>query len=97
MKQNKVIYKEVQKPRSFLYWSVILAFSGFLCYVFISQIILGVPVGKNPMPDVILYIFLVIVVSLIFAKLVIEIREDGIYIYSLCRFTFVINSFYLRI
>ncbi len=54
-------------------------------YAFISQIILGIPFGKNPTPDailIIIWIFLGIILPLcfIFGGLKIIIATDGVYI-----------------
>lgn len=86
MEQNKVIYREVQKPRSFLAWAFVILFSIFMWYQFFQQIIFGIPVGDNPAPDgVLIMIWLIFgvafpIILLFFTKLIIEVREDGLYI-----------------
>ena len=85
-RKNKFIYREIQQPRSLLFWIANLAVSSYIWYIFIQQIFFGVPIGDKPLPDVMLIIFWLIfcvilpVVLLFFSKLVIEIREDGIYV-----------------
>ncbi len=85
-KQNKVIFREIQKPRSILLWIFISLFIFSMWYNFIQQIILGNPVGTKPASDVFLIIlwlvFCVIVpiILLFFTKLIIEVREEGLYI-----------------
>ncbi|WP_073202490.1 DUF6141 family protein [Gracilibacillus kekensis] len=84
--QYKVVFKEIQKPRSILLWIFISLFIFSIWYTFIEQIILGNPVGTKPAPDVFLiflWLFLCIIVPIIllfFTKLIIEVREDGLYI-----------------
>ncbi|MDL4839490.1 DUF6141 family protein [Aquibacillus rhizosphaerae] len=85
-KQNKVIFREIQKPRSILLWIFISLFNFPLWYDFIQQIILGKPVGTKPAPDVfliILWLFFCVIVPIIllfFSKLIIEVRDEGLYI-----------------
>ncbi|WP_078555964.1 DUF6141 family protein [Bacillus alkalicellulosilyticus] len=85
-KPTKVLYREVQRPRHILWWVTILLVASFMWYWFIQQIIFGVPVGDKPAPDVFTIIFWLIfgvifpVVMLGILKLIIEVRNDGIYI-----------------
>ncbi|MCT2534718.1 DUF6141 family protein [Aquibacillus koreensis] len=85
-KQNKVIFREIQKPRSMLLWIFISVFTFSMWYIFIQQIILGKPVGTKPAPNVfliILWVFFSVIVPIIllfFTKLIIEVREEGLYI-----------------
>ena len=80
--ENDVIYREVQQPRRI--WLLIPAL--FFWFVFIKQVIMGLPVGTKPMSDigVIIIWFIVGVLLLIWpqicAKLVIEVRKEGLYI-----------------
>ncbi|WP_058307010.1 DUF6141 family protein [Gracilibacillus massiliensis] len=84
--QNKVVFREIQKPRSILLWIFISVFIFSIWYNFIQQIFLGKPVGTKPAPDVFLiflWLFFCIIVPIIlmfFTKLIIEVREDGLYI-----------------
>jgi hypothetical protein len=85
-KQNKVIYREIQKPRQAWAWILVLLMALFAWYSLIQQILLGNPVGSNPAPDTALLIFWVIfgiifpAVLISFLKLIVEVRQDGIYI-----------------
>ncbi|MFD0710497.1 DUF6141 family protein [Paenibacillus sp. GCM10027626] len=84
--QTKVIYREVQRPRQFLWWLLVLLVTVFMWYGFIQQIILGIPFGSKPAPDAVLVAlwflfgiaFPIIMLRLI--KLIIEVRGDGLYI-----------------
>jgi len=82
----KVIYREVQRPRQFWWWAVVLFVSFLMWYGFIQQIIFGIPFGNQPAPDVMMIILWVIfgvifpVVMLGILKLIIEVRDDGLYI-----------------
>lgn len=55
-------------------------------YGFIQQVILGVPFGDNPAPDVMVIIFWLVfgnifpVLMLGMLKLITEVRDDGLYI-----------------
>lgn len=84
-KNNKMIYREIQKPRQFWVWIVVLLIALLFTYGFIQQILLGNPFGSNPAPDWLLLIFwfifgIIFPVVLAFFKLIIEIRVDGVYI-----------------
>lgn len=85
-KQTKVVYREIQRPRHPLWWVLILLVAIFMWYLFIQQIILGVPIGDKPASDVtaiILWLLFGIVfpvVMLGILKLIIEVRNDGVYI-----------------
>lgn len=85
-RNNRVIFREVQKPRSILLWIFILLFTFYMWYIFIQQIILGNPVGNKPAPDVFLFIIwlffgvIVPIITLFFLRLIVEVRDDGLYI-----------------
>jgi len=82
----KVIYREVQRPRQFWWWAVVLLVAFLMWYGFIQQIIFGIPFGDKPAPDMMMMIIWVIfgiifpVVMLGMVKLIIEVRDDGLYI-----------------
>lgn len=83
---NRVIYREVQKPRQVWIWILIFLIASFSWYSLIQQIFLGNPIGTKPAPDGMLVIFWLIFgvlfpVGLIgFVNLAIEVREKGVYI-----------------
>ena len=84
--KNKVIYREVQRPRSIWWWLLVLAIAILMWYGFIQQIIFGIPFGDKPAPDVAMVILWLIfgitfpITMLGMVKLIIEVREDGLYI-----------------
>ncbi|WP_209976043.1 DUF6141 family protein [Paenibacillus eucommiae] len=84
--QNKVIYREIQRPRQLLLWLLALLVTVFMWYGFIQQIIFGIPLGSNPAPDAVLVALWLIfgiafpIIMLIWMKLIIEVRDDGLYI-----------------
>lgn len=84
--RSNVVYREVQRPRSALFWIFIGLFTVFFWYIFIQQIIFGIPVGTKPAPDVMMIILWLIfgilmpIIPLFFFKLIIEVREDGLYL-----------------
>ncbi|WP_026570697.1 DUF6141 family protein [Sediminibacillus sp. JSM 1682029] len=82
---NKMEYREVQRPRQIWLWGLILLIVAFMWYWFIQQIIFGSPIGNNPAPDVITVVFWLIfgvTIPVLFGllKLIIEVRKDGIYV-----------------
>ena len=79
------VYSEVQRVRQIWIWFVVLCLAGFFWYFFLKQVIMGTPLGSRPAPDVVFVIFwLIFSVGfpwLFFsAKLITEVRHDGIYI-----------------
>lgn len=81
-----MLYREVQRPRQWWLWGLIIFVSAIFWYIFIKQIFFGIQVGDNPAPDgmviVIWFVFGVMppLVATWFLKLIIEIHHDGIYI-----------------
>ena len=83
-KQNP-IYREVQRFRQVWIWVVVLAIAGLQWYAAVEQLLLKRPFGDNPMPDILLAVYLVIFgiampTLFFFSQLVTEVRDDGIYI-----------------
>ena len=84
--QNKVIYREVQRPRSFWWWLLVLVIAFIMWYGFIQQVFFGIPFGDKPAPDVAMVILWLIfgiafpITMLGILKLIIEVHEDGLYI-----------------
>lgn len=83
---KKVIYREVQKPRQIWIWLIILSIALIMWYGFVQQILFGIPFGNKPAPDVMLIIPWLIfgigfpIVLIFYIKLIVEVREDGVYI-----------------
>ncbi len=79
-----MLYREVQKPRSFLIWIVASILMIFLWYAFFQQVIFGNPVGDKPAPDVVLIVMWFLFgiafpfILLFFTKLIIEVHDEGI-------------------
>lgn len=84
--RNPIIFYEVQRPRQWWLWVLLLSVAAIFWYIFVKQIFFGIQVGDKPVSDVgvviIWFIFGVAfpVSILCFVKLVIKIRKDGIYI-----------------
>lgn len=55
------IYSEELKYRQPAAWILITVISGLVWYAFIEQIVLSQPFGSNPAPDILLWIFFVII------------------------------------
>ncbi|WP_040982668.1 DUF6141 family protein [Oceanobacillus jeddahense] len=84
-KDNNLVYQEIQRPRQIWIWLPLLLCAGIMWYLFIQQIIFGVPVGNNPAPDLFMIIFwfifgVFIPIFTLGIKLVVEVRHDGIYV-----------------
>lgn len=85
-KQEKVRYREVQYFRQVWLRVSILLIAVLMWYLAINQIIFDKPMGNNPAPDVILILFWIAfgilfpIFILWICKLIIEVREDGIYV-----------------
>lgn len=69
-----------------MWWLLVLLVAGFMWYSFVQQIIFDKPFGSNPAPDALL-IGLWVVFGIVFpilmlavTKLIVEVREDGLYI-----------------
>nr|WP_255220746.1 DUF6141 family protein [Terribacillus saccharophilus] len=83
---NNVIYREVQKPRQPILWVIVLSVAALMWYGLIRQVVLGFPVGNNPASDAVLILFWIIfgiafpLIMLKWTKLIVEVREDGLYI-----------------
>ena len=82
---REVIFREVQPFRQVWIWVIVVAIASLMWYALVQQLLLGSPVGENPMPDLMLVIFwLVFGIGLpalfVFSRLVTEVRVDGIYI-----------------
>lgn len=84
--ENNILYKEVQRPRQWWLWGLLLFVAALFWYIFIKQIFFGVQVGDKPATDIVVIILWAIfgvaflIVPILFLKLVIQIRKDGIYI-----------------
>ena len=79
------IYREVQQFRQGWIWTVVVAIAGLIWVAGVRQLILNRPFGGQPMPDILLVIFWLIFgigfpALFLFCRLVIEVRDDGIYI-----------------
>ena len=82
---REVVFREVQTFRQVWIWVIVVALASLMWYTLVQQLLLGSPVGENPMPDLVLVIFwLVFGIGLpalfVFSRLVTEVRNDGIYI-----------------
>lgn len=83
--QTTAVYREVQQLRQVWLWVVVLIAAGIMWYAAVKQLLLHTPVGSQPMPDDRLIVFWLLFgiglpVLLLCAKLVTEVRADGIYL-----------------
>ncbi|HDR8433327.1 TPA: hypothetical protein QC285_003101 [Bacillus cereus] len=86
MKQEEqVIFREVQRSPIWV-WILILGIAILMWYGFIQQIILDIPFGDKPAPNgvlIVMWLFFGIafpVLMLGVLKLIIEVREKGLYV-----------------
>ncbi|UYX50035.1 DUF6141 family protein [Bacillus thuringiensis] len=84
--QERIIFREVQRPQQIWAWILILGIAALMWYGFIQQIILDTPFGDKPAPNgvlIALWLFFGIafpVLMLGVLKLIIEVREKGLYV-----------------
>ncbi|EIT86213.1 hypothetical protein A374_06426 [Fictibacillus macauensis ZFHKF-1] len=79
------IYREVQRPRQFLFIGFIILLAGLFWWACFQQMIFGTPFGDKPMSDAMLVSMWIIVgilmpIAAFTAKLITEVREDGVYV-----------------
>ena len=79
------LYQETQYFRQLWIWALVLFISLLSVYGAVQQIILGIPFGNNPAPDIVLIITVIIFgfglpVLFYVTNLTIEVRGDGVYI-----------------
>lgn len=80
-----VLFREEQRFRQFWVWLIVLGLAAFIWYSAVRQILLKRPFGSRPAPDTLLIIFWLLFgiglpLLLFSAKLITEVRQDGIYI-----------------
>lgn len=84
--QERIIFREVQRPQQIWVWILIFGIAALMWYGFIQQIILDTPFGDKPAPNgvlIALWLFFGIafpVLMLGVLKLIIEVREKGLYV-----------------
>ncbi|MCK4596108.1 hypothetical protein KAT73_04945 [candidate division WOR-3 bacterium] len=87
-KMGKVIFHEVQRFRQVWLWTIILFIAGVAWYGFIQQLILKIPFGNHPTPNIVMIITWIIAgmgLPALFCstRLITEVRTDGLYIHYL--------------
>ena len=81
---QNILFREVQHFRQVWTWIVVLLVSFTSIYGLVQQLILGIPFGDNPAPDVVMLIIGIIfgfVFPLFFytCRLTVEVRSDGLH------------------
>ncbi len=56
LSKGEILFEEEQYFRQPLLWSVVLAISAFLTFTFVSQSLLGIPMGNKTMSDILLFV-----------------------------------------
>ncbi len=59
------VFSEKQRFNQWWLWLLIIAVTGVIFWGFVQQIIMGIPFGNNPAPDVVQYLALAISIGLI--------------------------------
>jgi len=82
---GKVIFHEVQRFRQVWLWTIILFIAGVAWYGFIQQLIIKIPFGNHPTPNIVMIITWIIAgmgLPALFCstRLITEVRTDGLYI-----------------
>ena len=80
-----VLFREVQRFKQPWLWIIIYGIAALAWYGFVQQIIFGRPFGSNPAPDWMMWLLLLLIgVGLPWffhsLRLIVEVREDCIYI-----------------
>ena len=83
--QSFAAFREEQKFQQVWVWFIVLGLAVLVWYSTIQQIILRRPFGSRPAPDTLLIIFWLLFgiglpALLLYARLITEVRNDGIYI-----------------
>ncbi|WP_273851828.1 DUF6141 family protein [Guptibacillus spartinae] len=85
-KQEKIHYKEVQRPNQVWIWAIVIGIAILMWIGFFRQVVMGIPFGRNPGTDmevIILWIIFGIafpIVMLGWLRLITEVRDDGVYV-----------------
>ena len=82
--QKNLLYSEAQPCKQPLIWMLVLGIAGYIWYSVYHQIILGIPFGSKPAPDIILIIIWVIFgvlfpYGLFKARLIIKLNNENFY------------------
>ena len=83
--QSFAAFREEQKFQQVWVWIIVLGLAALVWYSAIQQIVLRRPFGSRPAPDTLLIIFWLLFgiglpMLMLSAKLITEVRSDGIYI-----------------
>ncbi|WJE15085.1 DUF6141 family protein [Halobacillus sp. ACCC02827] len=84
-KQKNSVYEEVQWPGRWFFFVIIGTVTGIFWYAFIQQILLGVPLGDQPMTDsglILAWVVFGILLPLFSLKvnMTTQVRDDGVYV-----------------
>lgn len=81
-KTKTLDFEETQRITNWWIWLALLGLLLFFVYVFLQQVVLGVPVGDRPISNGVLILALVIVVAVLTTLLALQLRtkvtEDGV-------------------
>jgi hypothetical protein len=85
MESKDILFREVQRFHQFWLWALVAFLTGVSWVGFVQQLVLNVPFGTRPAPDIVVIgmwvLFgLVFPVMALIAGLITEVRGDGIYI-----------------
>ena len=79
------VFREVQKFGQIWIWLIVLGIAALMWYAAVVQLLMHRPFGDRPMPDIMMIVFWIVFgiglpVLFIYARLITEVRNDGIYI-----------------
>jgi len=81
---NDILFSEKQKFKQWWIWFILVGINGVLLYTTYRQIILGIPIGENPMSNMglILTTIFSLLISVLFVnfRLETQIKKEGIYV-----------------
>lgn len=83
--ETQPVFREVQPLRQPWVWAIVVGVAALTKVVFVKQVILKQPFGKNPMQDSVLVVIwaifgLIFPIVAFISKLITEVHSDGIYI-----------------
>lgn len=71
---EKILFKEEQRTTQLWIWSLVILTFGLWLWQFVQQIILGIPFGKNPSPDIAIYVIGIVPVGAFLVLLLIRLE-----------------------
>lgn len=85
MEKKEVVFREVQQFRQIWIWLLIFPLAVLFWYGFFHQIVLGIPFGTKPAPDLLLFFFWLLFGTALPAffywlRMITEVHSDGLHV-----------------